>query len=101
MRTLQKQQHEIWQSLPPPHNKIDINYLKYPLQRHYHVLPKQEEMLVTDISIIKRGILNYFSNCYISVVIQSLVGTMRQRFISSTLESDSQLISAVNNVYKR
>lgn len=91
-----KEQHEVWQSLPPPHNKIDIKYLKFPLQSHYHVLPKQEEMLVTDISIIKKGILNYFNNCYILVIIQSLVETMCQRFIPSTLESDSQLISVVN-----
>ena len=35
-------------------------------------------------------------NCYISVVIQSLAGTVCQRFIPSTLESNSQLISALN-----
>ena len=39
---------------------------------------------------------NYFNNCYISVVIQSLAATMCQRFIPSTLESDSQLISVLN-----
>ena len=53
-------------------------------------------MVVTDISIIKKGNLNYFNNCYILVIIQSLVETMCQRFIPSTLESDSQLISVVN-----
>ena len=78
------------------HHIIYIKYLKFPLQSHYHVLPKQEEMLVTDISIIKKGILNYFNNCYILTIIQSLAETMCQRFIPSTLESDSQLISVVN-----
>ena len=81
----------MWQSLPP-HNKIDIRCLTFPLQSHYRVLPKQEEMVVAS----KNDILNYFNNCYISVVIQSLVGTVCQRFIPSTLESDSQLISVLN-----
>ena len=86
-----KEQYEVWQSLPP-HNKIDIRYLKFPLQSHYRVLPKQEEMLVAS----KNGILNYFNNCYIPVVIQSLAGTVCQRFIPSTLESDSQHILVLN-----
>ena len=81
----------MWQSLPP-HNKIDIRCLTFPLQSHYRVLPKQEEMVVAS----KNDILNYFNNCYISVVIQSLVGTVCQRFIPSTLKSDSQLISVLN-----
>ena len=86
-----KEQHEVWQSLPP-HNKIDIRYLTFLLQSHYQALPKQEEMLVAS----KNGILNYLNNCYISVAIQSLAGTVCQRFIPSTLESDSQLISVLN-----
>ena len=49
-------------------------------------------MLVTS----KNAILNYLNNCDILVVIQSLVGTVCQRFIPSTLESDSQLISVLN-----
>ena len=84
------------QSLPP-HNKIDIRYLTYPLQSHYRVLPKQEEMLVAS----KNGILNYFNNFYVSFVIQSLAGTVCQRFIPSTLESDSQLTSVLNVYHNR
>ena len=72
--------------------KFDIRYLTFLLQSHYQVLPKQEEMLVPP----KNGILNYFNNCYISVVIQSLVEAVYQRVIPSTLESDSQLISVLN-----
>ena len=37
-----KEQHEEWQSFPP-HNKTDIRYLTFTLQRHYGVLPRKRK----------------------------------------------------------
>ena len=73
-----KEQYKKWSALSS-YNKIDIRYLTFPRPSTYCILPKQEQMLVKS----KNGIGNYFNNCHISVIVQSLLGTFVQRFIPS------------------
>ena len=48
----------------------------------------------------KNGIANYFNNCYMSVIVQSLLGTVVQRFIPSILEYPSEVASVLDSCQK-
>ena len=48
----------------------------------------------------KTRIANYFNNCYMSVIMQSLLGTVVQRFIPSILETPSEVVSALDSCQK-
>ena len=85
-----KEQYEVWQLLPP-HNKIDIRYFTFPLLATIDFTETRG-----DVSSIKKRRFKLLQQLLHSVVIQSLAGTMCQRFIPSTLERDSQLISVLN-----
>ena len=85
-----KEQYEVWQPLPP-HNKIDIRYFTFPLLATIDFTETRG-----DVNSIKKRRFKLLQQLLHSVVIQSLAGTVCQRFIPSTLESNSQLISALN-----
>ena len=49
----------------------------------------------------KNGITNYYNNCYMSVIVQSLLGTVVKRFIPSILEYPSEVVSALVSCQKK
>ena len=49
----------------------------------------------------KNGIPDYFNNCDISVIVQSLLGTVVQRFIPLILEYSSEVVSALDLCQKK
>ena len=44
----------------------------------------------------KNGIANVFNKCYMSFIVQSLLGTVAQRFIPSILANPSEVVSALD-----
>ena len=70
-----KDQFELWHNLKS-YNKIDIRYLSFPQAHHYCILPRAEDILVTS----KSGIWNFFNNCYLSVIVHTLLGTVFNAF---------------------
>ena len=91
-----KEQYKKWSALSS-YNKIDIRYLAFPRPSTYCILPTQGQMLVKS----KNGIANYFNNCYMSVIVQSLLGTVVQRFIPSILENPSEVVSVLDSCQKK
>ena len=85
-----KEQYKKWSTLPS-NNKIDIRSLTFPRPSTYCILPTKEQMLVKS----KNGIANYLNNCYMSIIVQFLLGTVVQRFIPSILEYPSEVVSEV------
>ena len=91
-----KKQYKKWSALSS-YNKIDIIYLTFPCPSTYCISPTQEQMLVKS----KNGIANYFNNCYMSVIVQSLLGAVVQRFIPSILEYPSEIVSVLDSCSKK
>ena len=43
----------------------------------------------------KQGIRNYYNNCYLSVVIQSIIDTKLYKFFQSELEAPTNIVQAL------
>ena len=97
--TFIRDQFELWHNLKS-YNKIDIRYLSFPRAHHYCILPRAEDIVVTS----KSGIWNVFSNCYLSIIIHTLLGTvlltLPTLFFTSThfWESQSTLHSCCKKI---
>ena len=94
--TFIKDQFKLWYTLKS-YNKIDTRYLSFPRAHHYRMLPRAEDILVTS----KSGIWNFFNNCYLSVIIHTLLGTVCQRFLSSTFENPNAIVSTFHSCRKK
>ena len=77
-----------------------IRYISFPWAHHYRILPRAEDIVVTS----KSGIWNVFSNCYLSIIIHTLLGTvlltLPTLFFTSThfWESQSTLHSCCKKI---
>ena len=69
--TFIRDQFELWYNLKS-YSKNDIRDLSFPRARHYRVLTRAEDIVVTS----KSGIWTFFKNCYLSVIIHALLGTV-------------------------
>ena len=71
---------ELWYNLKS-YDKINIRYLYFPGAHHDRILPNAEDIAVTS----KSGIWNFFNNCYLSLIIHTLLGIVCQRFLPPLL----------------
>ena len=94
--TFIRDQFELWHNLKS-YNKIDIKYLSFPRPHHYPILPRAEDIVVTSES----GIWDFFNNFYLSVIIHTLLGTVCQRFLSSTFENTNEIVSILHSCRKK
>ena len=60
------------------------------MEHHHYGSPSQDVFLHS-----KRGIRNSYNNCYLSVVIQSIMGTELYNFFPSELEAPTNIIRAL------
>ena len=78
------------------YNEIDIRYLSFPRAHHYRILPRAEDIVVTS----KSGIWNFLNNCYLSVIIHTLLITVCQLFLRSTL-NPNEIVSTLHSCRKK
>ena len=93
--TFIRDQFKLWHILKS-YKKIDIRYLSFPRAHHYRILPRAEDIVVTS----KSGIWNFLNNCYLSVIIHTLLITVCQLFLRSTL-NPNEIVSTSHSCRKK
>ena len=89
-----KEQYKKWSTFSS-YNKINTRYLTCRCPTTYCILPTQEQMLVKS-----KNYFSYFNNCYMLVIVQSLLGTVVQRVIPSISDNPSEVVSALDSCQK-
>ena len=79
------------------YNKIDIRYLSFPRAHHYRILPRAEDIVVKS----KSGIWNVFNNCYLSIIVHMLLGTVSQHFLHFSFENPNEIVSTLHSCRKK
>jgi len=72
--------------------KLFYENLVYPLPLHYSNLPKQQESNFS----LNKGIKNEYNNCFMSVVLHSLLGTSVIKFIPSQSECPTAVVKSIH-----